>query len=115
MMADVNPSASTPKPVPPVGVHQTLQGAVQQFHLAALGRERRPQASRPHRRQPDGHGSPADPGAPAGRHGPTFSAAAGPGTPTPAPPAYYRWLNRGAPPEDDWADWFAAEKDILPT
>lgn len=23
--------------------------------------------------------------------------------------AYYRWLERGAPPNDDWNDWFDVE------
>ena len=26
--------------------------------------------------------------------------------------AYFSWLDRGKPHGDDWADWFAAEKDI---
>ncbi len=26
--------------------------------------------------------------------------------------AFFRWLDRGAPPGDDWADWFSAERDV---
>jgi hypothetical protein len=26
--------------------------------------------------------------------------------------AYFRWIDRGRPAGDDWADWFAAEKEV---
>lgn len=29
--------------------------------------------------------------------------------------AYFHWLNRGCPADDDWADWFEAETEITRT
>jgi hypothetical protein len=27
--------------------------------------------------------------------------------------AYFRWIDRGRPMGDDWADWFAAESEVM--